>query len=299
MLINHSSLGVIFTGFKATFMRGFELATPKWQEVAMEIPSETEKEEYDWLGVSPGMREWLGDRHVQSLQTHGFTIVNKDWEQTVGVERNKIEDDRFGVYTPLVQRMGEAAALHPDELVFGLLNDGQLATSLAYDGVPFLSAVHPHEDLGTLSNLDTGGAGPFWYLADLASAAVKPLIYQRRKSPQFISKTSLTDDNVFHQRQFLMGADARYNVGYGLWQQIFASNQVLDEANFEAAWEALIAFTADNGKPLNIMPDSLIVPSNLMFDAKRLIEKQLVSAGETNIHQGSVKIVMNKHLTTT
>ena len=298
MLVNHNNLGVIFTGFKSTFSRGFELATPIWDQVAMEVPSDTEKEEYDWLGVSPGMREWLGDRVVHSLQTHGFTIKNKDWEQTVGVERNKIEDDKFGVYSPVVQRMGESAALHPDELVFDLLNNGQLAPNVGYDGVPFYGTTHPHEDLGTVSNIDTGGAGPFWYLADFSSV-VKPFIYQRRKSPQFISKTSLTDDNVFHQKTFLMGADARYNVGYGLWQQTFASNQALTEAFFESAWEAMIAFTADNGKPLNIMPTALVVPTTLMFAAKRLIEKQLVSGGENNIHANSVKIIVSKHLNTT
>ncbi len=298
MLVNHANLGVIFTGFKSTFQRGFELAKPKWQEVAMEIPSDTEKEEYDWLGVSPGVREWLGDRVVHSLGTHGFTIVNKDWEQTVGVERNKIEDDKFGVYSPVTQRMGEAAALHPDELVFDLLNSGRAAPNFGYDGVPFFGATHPHEDLGTVSNIDSGGAGPYWYLADLSSV-IKPFIWQTRKAPQFVAKTSLVDDNVFHQKTFLMGADSRSNTGYGLWQQIYASNQTLIETNFEAVWEAMIQLTADNGKPLNIMPTHLIVPATLNFDAKRLIEKQLVSAGEDNIHANSVGIIMNKHLDNT
>lgn len=296
MLINHSNLGILFTGFKATFSRGFELVTPMWNQVAMEIPSSTEKEEYDWLGVSPGMREWVGDRVINSLNTHGFTITNKDWEDTIGVERNRVEDDRFGVYNPVVQRMGEAAALHPDELVFGLLNDG--LTETGYDDVAFFSAAHPHEDLGTASNLDSGGGGPYWYLADLSSS-VKPFIYQRRKSPQFVAKTSLTDDNVFFQKEYLMGADARYNAGYGLWQQVYASNQALDETNFEAAWEAMIQLTADNGKPLNIMPTHLIVPATLHFDAKKLIEKQLISSGETNIHAGSVGIIMSKFLNNT
>ena len=298
MLVNHANLNVIFTGFKSTFQRGFELATPNWNEVAMEIPSDTEKEEYDWLGVAPQMREWLGDRVIESLGTHGFTIPNRDWELTVGVERNKIEDDRFGVYTPFVQRMGESAALHPDSLVYGLLNDGATAGNNSYDGVPFFSAAHPHEDLGVVSNIDSGGAGPNWYLMDLSSV-IKPLIYQSRKAVQFVSKMSMTDDNVFFAKEFLMGADARYNVGYGLWQQAYRSNQALNEANFESAWEAMTAFTSDSGNPLNIMPTALVVPTSLQFDAKRLIEKQLVSAGETNIHAGSVRIIMNKFLSNT
>lgn len=299
MLINHASLNVLFTGFQAAFQSGFELASPQWDRVSMTIPSNTSKEEYDWLGVSPRMKEWLGDRVIEGLRTHGFTIPNKDWELTVGVERNKIEDDRFGVYTPFVQRMGEEAALHPDELIFGdLFNNGTAAGNTGYDGAPFFSATHPHDDLGTVSNVDTGGGGPPWYLLDLSSS-MRPFIYQRRKEPQFVSKMSLTDDNVFFARQFIMGADARYNVGYGLWQQAFRSNQALDETNFEAAWEAMTAFTADNGRPLNMMPTHLVVPTNLHFDAKRLIERQLIGGGDTNIHTNSVEVIVSKFLSTT
>ncbi len=34
---------------------------------------------------------------------------------TIGVPRDDIEDDKYGVYTPLFSNMGEAAALHPDD----------------------------------------------------------------------------------------------------------------------------------------------------------------------------------------
>ncbi|MBX3131632.1 MAG: Mu-like prophage major head subunit gpT family protein [Polyangiaceae bacterium] len=55
-----------------------------------------------------------------------------------------------------------------------------------------------------------------WYLADV-SRPIKPLIFQNRKAPEMVSKTAPTDDNVFHQRQFLWGVDARGAAGYGPW----------------------------------------------------------------------------------
>lgn len=295
MLVNHANLGLLFTGYKALFKRGFELAAPMWNSVAMEVPSATDKEEYDWLGVAPGMREWLGDRIVHSLGTHGFTIRNRPWEQTIGVEKERIEDDRYGVYSPLVQRMGEAASLHLDELVFELLNNGRDATSLGYDGDPFFSATHPNEDAGNVSNLDSDGAGPYWYLADLRSS-VKPFIVQMRKRPVFVSKTALTDDNVFFQKQFIMGVDARYNVGYGLWQQVFASNNTLDADHFWQYWEAMRSLTADNGKPLNIVPTHLIVPTSLEREATELIAPSLIDGGDTNLLKGKVSIIVSPHL---
>jgi len=55
-----------------------------------------------------------------------------------------------------------------------------------------------------------------WYLAD-NNNAIKGLVWQLRKAPQFVSKTELTDDNVFFQKQFIWGIDARGVAGYGPW----------------------------------------------------------------------------------
>lgn len=58
--------------------------------------------------------------------------------------------------------------------------------------------------------------GTTWYLAD-TSNAIKGLVWQLRKAPEFVSKTELTDDNVFFQKQFVWGVDARGVAGYGPW----------------------------------------------------------------------------------
>lgn len=55
-----------------------------------------------------------------------------------------------------------------------------------------------------------------WYVADV-SHAIKGLVWQLRKAPEFVSKTELTDDNVFFQKQFIWGVDARGVGGYGPW----------------------------------------------------------------------------------
>lgn len=55
-----------------------------------------------------------------------------------------------------------------------------------------------------------------WYLVD-SSKGVKPFIFQQRKAPLLTMKDSEADDNVFHQRQFIYGAESRGAVGYALW----------------------------------------------------------------------------------
>lgn len=305
MLLNHANLAELFVGFKSTFSRGFELASPIYKSVAMVIPSTTERNRYDWLGAAPGMREWLGDRVINNLRTHGFQIENRDWESTIGVDRNKIEDDQYGVYSPWMQRMGESAAYHPDELVFGLINDGREATSLCYDGLPFFSASHPYDPgvtfngSGVQSNVDTG-SGPYWYVADLSST-IRPIIFQSRKNPEFVSKMALTDDNVFFQKEYLMGVDARYNAGYGLWQQMYADGDALTADELESAITALNNFRAPNGKAGKWRATHLIVPSSLEFTARRLLESALLQgaglvSATDNILRGSLQLIVAKEL---
>jgi phage major head subunit gpT-like protein len=130
----------MYRSFRAISLDALGAAKPQWSKVAMEVPSTNKGNDYGWLGKLPRVREWIGDRVIQNLAAHGFTILNKDWELTIGVSRNDVEDDNLGVYNPLFQSMGNEMAMHPDELVFGLLAAG--FTSLCYDGQYFFDSDH-------------------------------------------------------------------------------------------------------------------------------------------------------------
>jgi phage major head subunit gpT-like protein len=140
MIVNQQALRGIFTGFKTIYAKAFDQTKVLWDKVATKVPSETGEESYKWLGKIPRMREWIGDRQIQNLSASDYTIKNKDFEVTVGVDRNDIEDDRVGLYTPTVQDIGQSAATFPDDLVFGLLKDGFV--NKCYDGLPFFSDAH-------------------------------------------------------------------------------------------------------------------------------------------------------------
>ena len=62
-----------------------------------------------------------------------------------------------------------------------------------------------------------------WYLL-CASRPIRPLIWQQRKKPKFVSKTAETDDNVFMRKTFLYGADYRGNAGFGFWQMAYGGD---------------------------------------------------------------------------
>ena len=285
MQINNANLKALQVAFNAAFKAGLGQAASQYLQIATVVPSTTGSEEYGWLGQLPGLREWLGDRVVHAIGNHGYTIKNTPFELTVGVPRTAIEDDQYGVYTPLMTEMGRAAEAHPDELVFRLLKNGR--SELCYDGQPFFSTSHKVlNEKGkevSVSNLsDDGGAGASWYLLE-TRRALKPLIFQNRKSPNFVAKTAETDDNVFQAGQFVYGVDARRNAGFGFWQLAHASNKALTAENLKAAITAMDTQTGDHGRPLGISPNLLVVPKSLKFAANRLLTADLVNEGGVQV----------------
>lgn len=141
MLINKSTLDGVFINLKTTFNKAFDATPANWSKVAMLVPSTSAQNNYDWIDRFPKMREWLGDKVVQALKAHQYTIINKDYEATVGVDRNDIEDDNLGIYGPMAQEAGFSAKQWPDELIADLLN-GAFAAE-CYDGQYFYDDDHP------------------------------------------------------------------------------------------------------------------------------------------------------------
>jgi len=294
MIINQSNLQGLFRSFRTLFQEAFAGAPSVYGQVATTVPSATAEQAYAWLGNFPRMREWLGDRTIQNLKQYDYTIQNKDFELTIGVERNSIDDDQYGVYSPMFQEMGRAVAAHPDELVFALLKAG--FATLCYDGQYFFDTDHPVgiDVVSSVSN-SGGGSGSPWFLID-SSRAIKPLLFQQRKTPEFVAMNRLTDDNVFFQKQFIYGVDSRDNVGFSLWQLAYGSKQTLDAAAYAVARAAMMNVTDDGGKPLGIMPDLLVVGPGLESAGRAILLNDRDAAGATNTWQGTAKLLVSPWL---
>jgi len=292
MIINQANLTDLFKAYNAAFDQGFGMAKPQWQTVATEVPSGTSENHYAWLGQFPKMREWLGDRIVKSMSAYDYVLKNKKFESTVGVPRDNIDDDTYGVFSPLMKEMGFAAAMHPDEMLWPAVAAG--ISTLCYDGQYFFDTDHPVNG-ALVANVDSGGAGNYWYLLDL-SRPLRPFIVQKRRDYAFRAINNLNDDSVFMTDQYKYGVDARLNVGYGLWQQAYASNQTLNAANFDAAYQAMMAVQSDEGRPLGIRPTHLVVGSSNRSNALNTIEVDRLASGASNANYKTVDVVLTPYL---
>lgn len=141
MILNSQTLAALKTSFNKLFKDAFNETKTQYERIATTVPSSSASNTYGWLGTLPSLREWIGDRSIQNIKEHDYTIKNKDFETTVAVKVNDIKDDNLGMYSILIQDLGDCAKRHPDELVFGLLKQG---TSLkCYDKQNFFDTDHP------------------------------------------------------------------------------------------------------------------------------------------------------------
>ena len=140
MLVNKSSLNTIFTGLKTIFNNALKARTGTWQTTAMEVQSNSSSEDYAWLSRFPKFRKWVGEKHIKALAAFKYTAVNEDWEATVVVKRNDIEDDSLGIYNTQSQMAGDSAAELHDIILDDLKNNAFVNTGV--DGQFFYDTDH-------------------------------------------------------------------------------------------------------------------------------------------------------------
>lgn len=297
MQVNSPNLTALRTGYSAAMARGVaSIAAPTSQRIATRVPASQKSQTYGWLGELPEVREWIGQRVVQNLSESDYTIKEKKWELTVGVDRDDIETDNLGHYALRFEAMGRSTISKPETLIWNLFKAG--FGTACYDGQYYFDTDHPVLDAtGTpqsVANTD-GGSGTPWFLVD-ASQILKPIIHQVRKDfGDLVAKDRETDDNVFDNNEFVYGVDARMNVGFGFWQYAWGSKQTLDHDHYTTARAALMGMKGDYGRPLGLLTGAkplLIVPPALESAGRKLVNSELAADGSTNEWKDTAELLV-------
>lgn len=236
MLVNKDTLSALFISLKTTFNNAFDAAPSVWQKIAMLVPSTSGQNDYAWLSKFPRMRKWIGEKNIKSLEGAKYSIFNDDWEGTVEVDRNDIDDDNLGIYGPQAQMAGDSAKQLPDEIVMDLANNAFV--TLCYDGQYFIDVDHPVR------------------LADGTIVSVS-------------------------------------NKGT---KQLSAASQAAAAASYGAARIAMRKFKDDDGRPLNITPNVLLVPPALGDVARALMTNDRLDDGKANPYKGTAEVVEDARL---
>jgi phage major head subunit gpT-like protein len=293
MIINSEALARLYTAFTAVFNAAFQ-ETETWHErVAMVVPANTRIMDYKFLLDFPMVREWIGDRQINSLEPKAYQVESKDWEATIEVDRNDVEDDQLGFYNPIVAALAQEARKHPERLIADLMVAG--FSTPCYDGHNFFDTEHPVGSL-TISNFG-GGSGTPWYLLD-SGRAIKPFIFQLRREVQLVRMDRQDDEQAFMRKKFRYGVDYRGAAAYGLWQLAYASKEALNPTNYASARTTMMSLSNAEGRPLGIKPNLLLVPPSLEAQAREILQAQFIigdptsGGAKTNIWQGTADLLV-------
>jgi phage major head subunit gpT-like protein len=129
--------------------------------LASVFDSDMPQEEYPWLGQTPKLRKWTGERSAQQLRDDVITLINEEWETGIKIPIREWRRDKTGQLRVRVGELAQEIVEHPMYLIGQLL----LANGNAYDGVAYYSGSHAvggvtiDNDLGTGDGL-AGGATP-------------------------------------------------------------------------------------------------------------------------------------------
>jgi phage major head subunit gpT-like protein len=294
------TLKALFTRLYNTFKGVTSAPATDLSVLATEVPVTSSFATFAWLGAFPRFREWLGQRVVNGLAQRLYQMFVKDYELTIAIDRNSLDDNMLAEKNMVVQGMAEEAVNLPRDLIIDLLANGH--ARVAYDGQNFFDTDHPLDPsgpAGSQSNYEStgfaltrnnfiaartrirrfknengrvfGGRGRLklvvpaaleqtaidivgvdtiaiaggtqkntllgaadiivvpelddvsttaWYLFEVGSMP-PPMIMLVRQTPRFAVKDGPTDENVFWNKEYQFGADARYGAGYGAWFKAF------------------------------------------------------------------------------
>lgn len=164
-----SNILLLEKGLRADFLKSFNNGENP-QEIMpmiMETKSSAASEKYGWLGESPQMEEWLDERQLRGLKDFDYTIANRDYEATLKVSKNVMDDDQLGAVKVRIADLASVARNHPRKLFFNQLIVGEV--ELGYDGLPFFSLVHDESSSNQINLSTETIAGSTQTTAEFAS----------------------------------------------------------------------------------------------------------------------------------
>lgn len=287
LLALQKGLNTLYSRAMVDLLKGPDSIAKLGSMIALESPSTSASELYNTLNDVEDIRQWVGDRFIDSLANQEFEIPNLDFEKTIGVKRPHIQDNKLGTYNLSVQLLASKVAKFSGAKLVSMLKVAE--TTKCADG-QFLCDTD-HEGLGGASQSNwAGGSGERWFLVNRASI-MRPFIVQKRKEFEFVSLFDPTDQNVFMRNEFLYGVDGRYGFGAGFWHTIYGSRQTLNAASYAAAVAAMESFVSPKGSPIGNAPDLILCSPNLKAAALNIVRSALVNGGETNPWAGSAEVV--------
>lgn len=118
--------------------------------LSMLFPTNQQTENYKWLGFSPAMREWIGERQGKGLKVNGISLTNVLYELTLAIGLDDIRRDKSGQIDVRIAETVDRGIMHWASLMTTLIENGESVN--CYDGQFFFDTDHSEGDSGSQNN---------------------------------------------------------------------------------------------------------------------------------------------------
>lgn len=147
------------------------IKTQPWKDASVVLNDKDTTKYFNWLGELSGVKRFVDERDIKSLEQHDHSVNALKWEDTVGISVDDLNE--FGsMIKERIKQLAYKFAQHPNKLFFDFLKagDGEQSTGGAkatypwagcFDTQTFFSDAHPVylPDVGastTNDNIATG-----------------------------------------------------------------------------------------------------------------------------------------------
>ncbi len=142
-----------YVGFHKTFNDRLQKAESVFSRIATVVQTTELVDRQVWLGSTPKMRRWVGDKVLHKLRAESHPIVTYPHEASLEVPKHDILNDKLGLWQSKINDMVDAYSWALDELVVGMLAAGVDGTDLgaSYDGQNLIDTDHTALSIGGTS----------------------------------------------------------------------------------------------------------------------------------------------------
>lgn len=160
-------------GAKKNFYMSMTTAPVIWPRFCQMVDMSTQTEPLVFPGFLPQPRQYIDGRTMQGLRDFRYNVDTLEYELSMLIDRNSIEDDQTGTIMARFTEMGAAWETYKDYLFSQLLVNGATSGNNGWDGTTFFSDTRT---IGASANIDNKGGGTAEATTIPTSAEILPVL---------------------------------------------------------------------------------------------------------------------------
>jgi len=245
------------------------------------------------LGLGTGSK-WVGNRAMKALRSMGVRFNGELHEDSYKVQNTDLADDPAIQASRIAGGLATSADVYDEKEVFAVLKEN----AVGFDGQPMFGTHEISNEAGTtvLATFDNDieGAAPAFFTVNKNAIIVAT---RDGEDYQFSAIGGTADSHLgFTEDATAMGWRMRGLFKPGFWAHAVRSKQPLNEESLEECIMRHASFKNDAGLPMNCAPTHLVVPTALGPAAKKILERDYIDGGDSNIYKNRLQLIVSDYL---